>query len=219
MRPSSSHTFRALPYHAVLLIPYLFVLAWYFNHEPDTGTFLGMFRAPRFAGEPMLADNSTALSFMVFGTALALERPTEYLRRADPMSAIRMGHDRRRLLRYGAIVVAYSAAFTLPQLAATFLLVEVDDMGAMLAGACCAWWSLSVALTVTNIGCMAGNRAAGYLVPLLMAAACAGIPDVQRVFLGVVPETQVPCWVPTLALLTCISAATNAALYHHLDII
>lgn len=175
-----------LGYRVVIVTLYVFVLAWYFNHDPDLRTFVGMVRIPRFAGESALAANMPSLSFMVFGTVLALEQPADYLRHPNWMVAVRCGRDWWRFARCCMLLGVYAAMFAGVQLAASCLLIRGCDGVRLAVGAVYAAWSLTVTLLVVTAGCMAGRRVAGYLVALVLQLICAGVPGVQRALVGVV---------------------------------
>ena len=218
--PATWHPVRLLPGpRLVLLAPYVFIQAWYFQHEPSIHTFIGMPRSTVFAGESPIALNMPALSFMIFGVALAFEQPSDYLCHPNWMVAIRNRRSIRRFLEYLLLVLAYAAVFTIPHLAFSLLVITKADAASIIPGAWYAWWSLSVTLTIANIGYMTGNRAMGYLLAILPHLAIAGISGLWALLAEYVPHTAIPVWVPVLALFTCVSIAVNVFIFYHRDII
>lgn len=218
--PATWHPLRLFPGpRLVLLAPYVFIQAWYFQHEPSIHTFIGMPRSTVFAGESPIALNMPALSFMIFGVALALEQPSDYLCHPNWMVAIRNRRSACRFLGYLLLVMTYSAVFTIPHLAVSMSVITRADTATMIPGVWYAWWSLSVTLTISNIGYMIGNRATGYLLAILPHLAITGISGLWPLLARCIPHTAIPIWVPALALLTCTSITVNAFIFNHRDII
>lgn len=218
--PATRYPLKLLPGpRLVLIAPYIFIQAWYFQHEPSIHTFIGMPRSTVFAGESPLSLNMPALSYMIFGVALALEQPSNYLCHPNWMVAIRNRRNTRRFLGYLLLVMTYSALFTIPHLVVSLSVIAKTDIATMMPGVWYAWWSLSVTLTIANIGYMIGNRAVGYLLAVLPHLAITGVSGLWALLAEYVPHTAIPVWVPVLALLTCVSIAMNAFIFHHRDII
>lgn len=200
----------------LIVLLYVVVFVRYFDSGYANGGFIGMFQLPDdFTAS--LEYNIYALMFMIFGVALTLEQPSEYLLVPDTFVYIRQRRGIAQFARYAALLIVYCLIFAGLQVGATALMTEHMHLGQWCVAAACSAWMLFNLLLICNIGYLAGNRALGYLAALLIYGALLSFKPAMQWMLGV-GTTHIANWVLVSALCSIALAAVNLALFERTEI-
>lgn len=197
----------------ILLAFAVLVTNYYLSRKPSS-IFMGMYRLSENPQESNLLTNMYALVFMITGMALPLEQLSEYLAIPNPLVYIRQDRGIRHFASYLALLALYCLVFTGIQVCIAFVVIPDLVPGQLLSTAICAGLTLFCMLLMVNCSYLLANRAAGYIVALVIYASLLSFWPAARWF-STAHAGPLPLWLPSLLALTVALIAANAVACDH----
>ena len=180
LRAAIPHLTGRLGPRLLLIAIYATVCYQFFWNVPHSGVFIGTVR-PLNPGETFdLAACLYPIAYMLFGLALPLEQPSQYLCVPDYLVYVRKPRGLTHYLRYLAVILAYAAVYTLPQGLITAWLLPEADRGTLARTTIEAAMILLALTLITNLAYLADARGIGYGAAGLVYLLAIALPPVRQ---------------------------------------